>query len=181
MSSEPGFPPFADVRDVLARHRAGIDPSELHGLIAGFIAAAGELAGNNWPELLHVEIPRDAIGSGEVLDDLRLASIAGLADPQFGFELLLPDDDEPLLARADALFAWCRGFLAGFVLAPEAAALSEDAEEAFQDLAGIAAFVLDEDDQDEQALAEIVEFARVAALLIHADRARADRPSGRLH
>ncbi len=74
--------------------------------------------------------------------------------------------------RAEALFDWCRGFLGGFGLAAGAAPpLSEESGEALQDLARLAKATAEssDDDEDEDALAELEEFVRVAALLLHGD------------
>ena len=83
--------------------------------------------------------------------------------------------------RADALLAWCRGFLGGFGLSAGAEPdLSDEAAEALNDLAGIAATELDEDedDVDEESLTEIEEFVRVAALLLYSDSNRAGDGTG---
>jgi hypothetical protein len=80
--------------------------------------------------------------------------------------------------RSGALFDWCRGFLGGFGLAAgQAPPLSEEASEALADLAKLAAATPqdDGDEEDEQALAEIEEFVRVAALLLHGDCVLAPR------
>src|SRR5687768_18108907 len=90
------------------------------------------------------------VAEGSVLDDMRQASAAQLADRSFEFELLLPDADAPLSERSGALFDWCRGFLGGFGLVPgAAAALSEDSTEALSDLAKLAA-AQPQDDGDEE-------------------------------
>ena len=114
----------------------------------------------------------DAPAPGSVLERLREATVGQLEDRSFGFELLLPEEDASLSARSGALFAWCRGFLGGFGLAAGASPpLSEEGTEALADLARLAAATPqdDGDDEDEQALAEIEEFVRVAALLLHGD------------
>jgi uncharacterized protein YgfB (UPF0149 family) len=86
--------------------------------------------------------------------------------------------------RADALLAWCRGFLGGFGLASGASPpLSEEGGEALADLGRIAGSALDYDDPDadEDALAEIEEFVRVAALLLHSDCVLGPRHRRQLH
>ena len=181
MSRDARLPAFGEVEAALARCAIGIDAAELHGLATGFVAAGASLEGDDWLARLHVDADAATVRDYAALNDLRQASIAGLTDPDMGFSLLLPDDDAPLVERVAALLDWCRGFLAGFSLAPNRPPLSEDAQEAFADLANIAGFVVDEDEQDEQALMEIAEFARVAALLIHGDGLLARRHSGRLH
>lgn len=181
MSPDVGLPSHAEVVAGLARVGAGIDASELHGLVVGFLVAGAALAGNDWPQRLHVDIASDALTEGEALARLPAASEVALADPELSFAPLLPADDVPVAARADALFSWCRGFLAGFSLVPERAPLTEDAQEAFSDLAEIAAFALQEEEQDEAALVEVTEFTRLAVLLIHGDVLVSNQRPGRLH
>ena len=65
-----------------------------------------------------------------------------------------------------------RGFVGAFGLAAgEASTLSDEGREALADLAKLAAAQPQEDgdEEDEEALVEIEEFVRVAALLLHGD------------
>ena len=84
--------------------------------------------------------------------------------------------------RGEALVAWCRGFLGGVGLAGLEPLLGEEAREALGDVAKIAESQVSYEDpeSDEEALAEIEEFVRVAALLIHGD-CLAARQRQRLH
>ena len=95
-----------------------------------------------------------------------------------GFDLLLPDPAAGLEERAQALFDWCRAFLGGFGLAAVGdAPLSDDGAEALADLGKLAQASpeLGEGEEDEDALAEIEEFVRVAVLLLHGDCVLAPR------
>ena len=183
---EPRAVELPDLGAVAAAMReAGLsaDPSELHGSLCGYLCGGGRCDARDWIERLALEADRAPV-SGDALDDLRAATTAQLADDDFGFELLLPLDDAPLAERGDAMIAWCRGFLGGFGLAaPESARFSEAAAEALQDIGNIAASDLsyEESDADEDALAEIVEFVRVAALLLHGDCADSAQRKRRLH
>ncbi len=148
-----------------------IDPSELHGSLCGYLCGAGRCDGDDWIQRLTLEAERAPV-PGDALDRLRLVTTAQLAAQDFGFELLMPAADAPLAERADALVGWCNGFLGGFGLAaPQAAELSDEATEALEDIGRIAASDLsyENSEADENALAEIVEFVRVAALLLHGD------------
>ena len=165
------LPSFTTLADALRSTGMAIDPSELHGSLCGYLSGGGQSDADDWLQRLALEadittVPDDA------LDQLRAATRAQFAAQDFGFELLLPDEDAPLVERAEALVGWCRGFLGGFGLAaPAADTLSGEATEALQDLARIAASDLayEDSETDEDALAEIVEFVRVAALLLHGD------------
>lgn len=179
------LPSPAEVEAEIHQLQLAVDASELHGGLCGWLAGGGENRAD-WlaPVLADTALSRPVVGGA--LDRLRVASAAQLEDRSFGFVLLLPDADASLATRSDALFAWCRGFLGGFGLAAGTPRLSEEGEEALADLARLAAAQADtEGDEDEpgeeDALAEIEEFVRVAALLLHGDAALASRHRGRLN
>jgi uncharacterized protein YgfB (UPF0149 family) len=119
-----------------------------------------------------------------VLQRLGEATARQMESQDFGFDLLLPGPDAPLEARIGALFEWCRGFVGAFGLAAGSAPpLSVVGGEALADLVRLAAATPQDggDQEDEEALAEIEEYVRVAALLLHGDCALGPRHRGRLN
>ena len=175
------LPEFADVEAAMRKLGLGTDVSELHGGLCGWLAGGGE-SGPSW---LAKVLADSALPPAEgVLAQLGEASAAQFEDRDFGFELLLPAGDAALAERSGALFEWCRGFLGGFGLAAgKEPPLSEEGSEALADLAGLAAATPQEegDQDDEDALAEIEEFVRVAALLLHGDCVLAPRHRQQFH
>lgn len=170
------LPQISDVSEAIRRAGLATDASELHGALCGWLAGGGENS-TAWPArvLADDSLPRAEQGP---LDQMRLATVEHLEDRSFGFELLLPDSDGAPTVRAEALFDWCRGFLGGFGLASGAQPpLSEEAHEALLDLARLAQAAPEssDEDEDEDALAEIEEFVRVAVLLLHGDCVMAPR------
>lgn len=158
-------------------------PSELHGALCGWLAGGGS-DGSDWLArvLADEQAPRPEAGSA--LQEMHAVSRAQFEDRDFGFALLLPEDDAPLAERSEALFDWCRGFLGGFGLAAgKGPPLSEEGREALDDLARLAAATPepDGDEEDEAAYAEIEEFVRVAALLLHGDCVLGPRHRQRLN
>ena len=166
------LPSLDDVARDAQRLALGADASELHGALCGWLAGGGDNAAD-WLTKVLADPAAPAPGADSALDTLRIATAAQLEDRGFDFELLLPEADTPVAERATALFDWCRGFLGGFGLAAGAKPkLSEESEEALRDLARLAQASAEqgEDEQeDEDALAEIEEFVRVAVLLLHGD------------
>ncbi|MBO9881666.1 YecA family protein [Xanthomonas sp. D-109] len=158
--------------------------AELHGGLCGWLAGGGAEV-PAWPAAVLADASIAAPRPGDALDRLREATTAQLNDRDFGFDLVLADAGASLPERADALFDWCRGFLGGFGLAAGAAPpLSEEGQEALQDLARLAqasADDFDSGDEDEDALAEIEEFVRVAVLLLHSDCVLGPRHRQRLN
>lgn len=166
---------------LLARLHVGVGAAELHGSLAGLLSGGGRYAADQWGDALAIDGVQDALaGSGEIASGLRQLhddTVAALEDPDHSFTPLLPDDEAALVARADALVAWCRGFLGGIGLANVRARgrWSEDAEEALADLARIGASELSIEDteEDEAAFIEVLEFVRVAAMLLRDECAAA--------
>lgn len=181
---DPELPSYDDASTALRTLQLGVDAGELHGALCGYLSAGGELRRNDWMTPLQIEADGVAVAANAALDGLFVATCAQLADTDLGFALLLPHDDAPVAERVDALLGWCRGYLGGFGLgAGGTPTLSPDAQEALQDIGRIAAFSFGEDEpeRDEEALAEVSEFVRVAALLLHADTARDAVARKRLH
>lgn len=179
--SEPTLPDWPEVAAAADRLSLASSPAELHGALCGWLAAGGgDVAG--WLAQIMADPALPAPQAGDALDRLRTVSAAQLADPAFGFQLLLPETDKAA-ARAEALFAWCRAFLGGFGLAVNDKPLSEEGQEALRDLANLGAADVDENDDgsDDEALAEIEEYLRMAVLLLHADCALGAQQRQRLH
>jgi uncharacterized protein YgfB (UPF0149 family) len=170
------LPTLAEVDAQLGRLETGASAVEVHGGLCGWLAGGGA----NTPDWLARVLADDSLAAVTEgpLQRLREATVGQLEDRGFGFELLLPDADASLRDRSGALFEWCRGFLGGFGLAAGAAPpLSDEGKEALADLARLAAATAqdDGDQEDEDALAEIEEFVRVAVLLVHGDCVLAPR------
>ncbi|MEO8162087.1 MAG: UPF0149 family protein [Arenimonas sp.] len=167
------MPDYAEVSAQIAALRLGVDAAELHGSLCGYLSGGGESAGRgDWLGRVMVEPDPEQVERDSALDRLFVATEALLESPDFGFDLLLPDGELPVGERGDALLGWCRGFLGGFGLAAGSdPPLSEDGADALKDLAKMAGSELayEDPESDEEALAEVAEFVRVAALLLHGD------------
>lgn len=166
-----------DVATALRGLDVALPSAEVHGALSGWLAGGGA-PGAGWLRNVLADDALPDVPAGGPLDRLREASVAQFEDRDFGFELLLPGADASLAERSGALFDWCRGFLGGFGLAAGATPpLSEESREALDDLARLAAASAQDegDEEDEDALAEIEEFVRVSALLLHGDCVLAPR------
>lgn len=170
---------------LVTRLALGTSASELHGSLTGYLAGGG-LAGAT-PLLAALELDGEATTPTAqglaLLDRLARQSQAALADGELGFEPLVPADDRPLHERADAIVEWCRGFLGGFGLAGSAtqASLSGEAQEVLRDLGTIAgsSFDFGNESEDEDALIEVHEFVRMAAMLLFAECGARDGTGGK--
>lgn len=180
----------AELDSALARLRLGVGASDLHGSLTGYLCAGGSAGLKGWPDALQLEADFEGWRDDAMLVRLYRCCSEQLADDELGFEPLLPEDDRPLVQRGDALVEWCRGFLGGVGLAGIARSpgLSDDAVEILGDFSTIAAtaFDYDEDDGDETALIEVLEFVRIGVLLLHTEMARktiarSTSPNRRVH
>lgn len=174
-------PALPDFEHTLQLGRGDLDAAglaESHGLLCGLICRqTSDSAADFLRQLGAMNLvidPGEALH--EALSNAWRTTLAQLDDEEFGFELWLPSDDEPLEDRAEALARWCSGFLAGLGSGGELDLLSEEAREAIGDLQEIARAELASpaagdaaDEEEEKAYAEIVEYVRVVALVLRED------------
>ena len=164
---------YAEIQRHLSESRALTDAAEAHGTLSGALCAAGSYPLEDW---LAEILPEDALGGNHetalraVYEDTR----AALAGTLMQFELLLPEDSQPLARRTEALTQWCNGFVYGLGVsgACDPQQLPGDAGEIVRDLSHIMRADVDEADgaeANENALAELVEFVRVGVQVIYED------------
>lgn len=162
---------FASVQAVISTEHVNIHAAELHGVLTGLVCAGYTFESNNYLSLIN-----DLFNNGESIPSQLRITVKLLfgqvwqkiLDDSYSFAMLLPDDDDSLLERANALGAWVQGFNLGFGLQQKnMAVLSEDVKEVLKDFAEIANLSdeVDEDETTEQAYFEISEYVRISALL----------------
>ncbi len=135
--------PMPDFQHALLLSRGNLDAAELaecHGVLCGLICRNGAVTPDDY--LVQLATLQLVVDPGQSLAELFVeahdSTIQQLADIDLGFNLWLPDDDQPLNERTDALAQWCTGFLAGIGLGGELPSLSEEATEALDDMRQIA-------------------------------------------
>lgn len=162
---------FADVQAVLSSESVQAHGAELHGVLTGLIAAGYEFESTDYLSMIN-----DMFNNGEGLSVQVKSTIKqlyseiwqSLLDDSFGFKLMLPDDDDTIVERANALGHWVQGFNLGFGLQQKDSAItSEDVKEVLSDFSEIANLSddIDEDEATEQAYYEIAEYVKVSVLL----------------
>jgi len=172
--------PYTAFSALLATTGRAVSPAELHGLLLGRSCAGASFEVDAW-----LNDAADLLGS-QISDSVRQALIGlqemvkgELAGGEVALVLLLPSDEVPLAERAVALGQWCQGFLGGFGLTARDAPLSAEAMEVLQDLAAIAQVQgsLEESEEGESDYMEVMEYLRVAPLLLFAECARPVAPA----
>lgn len=167
--------PYAAFAALLSSAGHSVSPAELHGLLLGRSCAGAGFEADAWlgdaAELLGGE-PQDNVR--QALIGLQEMVRGELCGEDVTVVLLLPDDEAPLAQRAGALGQWCQGFLGGFGLTARDGALSAEAMEVLQDLSAIAQVqsALEESEDGESDYMEVMEYLRVAPLLLFAECAK---------
>ncbi|MCK9537653.1 UPF0149 family protein [Dokdonella sp.] len=183
MSSD--LPTHAELARSLAASGLGVNASDLHGSLSGFLCVGGHADPGDWLNALQLDGEAPAPACAAILGQLYRSCRAQFGNSCVDVVPLLPGDDAPLARRAAALAEWCRGFLGGCGLAGtlEAQGLSEDTVGILADLGAIAATHCDTlgGDEDERAFIGLVEFVATAAALLHRESCTGWRGQRRLH
>jgi uncharacterized protein YgfB (UPF0149 family) len=170
---------YQNVVDVLdCQHRSAF-PAEFHGYMCGIICG-GNYTENEAGFRMVIDMLQDegllSTGSKEIAAKLMLGTFHQLHDMNCDFKLFLPDDDQSINLRSQALAAWCQNFLSGLGLSGinNKKLQQDDINEAIFDIVEIAKLkcddLLDEkDEHDEMEFMQLVEYVRVVALLIYTE------------
>lgn len=171
----------------LKRCGATWDAGQAHGLLCSRLAILGTDAGIGWlDQVLEGSNPDDALRREceSMLDVLYAFTHRQLAERQSEFEPLLPDDSDSTMVRADAIARWCEGFLHGLVSGSPDERLkerlaSEPLSDILKDMLQISRATVDQDLDDEtneSAYEELVEYLRVAVQLTYEELAEFRSP-----
>jgi hypothetical protein len=151
--------------------------AEVHGTLCGLLAAS-DLDREAWLTRLGAvkDSERDDRADEDLVDlltSLHQATEAQLRDPELGFQLCLPGDEHGLPMRAEALAHWCQGFVYGIGLCrlPGSWLGAGETREFLRDLTAISNADAEQtdDDDEEAAFAELVEYVRVGVMLLRAE------------
>lgn len=168
----PDYEEFSENINVLELY---ISASLLHGTMCGYLCAGAESQGEAYLRAL-LNNKKDALSRNAILAMFAVFSISQqqMSQLDFGFEMLLPEEHEDLLVRAKAFSEWCQGFIESLKLAGIGIEQfhEEEAQDAFQHLIEFAELdceTLDVGEDDERALMEVSEYARMAVLRLYND------------
>ena len=104
---------FKDFEDVLAMAGSMADAAEAHGSLCGALCSMAPYKMQDW---INEILPDGAALSPEsaaMIERVFTATATSFGEQGMEFEPLLPDDEQPLNGRANALALWCTGFLYG--------------------------------------------------------------------
>jgi uncharacterized protein YgfB (UPF0149 family) len=166
--------------------------AENHGMLCGLLCARGEVGIEEWLDAVreegasvaettsHERVIRPAarvklgftpVPESSPLISLYQDTVSQLCGDDFSLQLALPEDEQPLMVRAEALADWCQGFIYGLGIGGMADMdlLPDEAREVMNDLGEISRAYYEDDedsDTDESAYMEVVEYVRAGVMLI---------------
>ena len=147
------------------------DAAEAHGSLCGALCSMSPYKMQDWVNEILPDGASLSDESAAMIERVFTATAASFGEQGMEFQPLLPDDEQPLNGRANALALWCTGFLYGLGTGQisDLEALNGDVGEIVRDFTEISRASGDDaeqDDSNEQAYAELVEFIRVAAQVV---------------
>ncbi len=166
----------------LKRCGASWDAGQAHGLLCSRLAVLGADAGTGWLDQVLAGSDPDNVLRREceiLLDALYAYTHRQLSQRQSEFQPLLPDDSDSTIIRAEAIAHWCEGFLHGLVSGSPDVGLKkrladEPLSDIIKDMLQITRATVDEDTEEETneaAYADLVEYLRVAVQLTYEELA----------
>jgi len=175
---------FASAQAIITTENLEAHASELHGVLTGLICAGFPFEDQSYLAMLN-----DLFNNGEGFPAKIKSTVkqmfselwTDILDDAYSFQLLLPDDDDSIAERGNALGSWVQGFNLGFGLQQkDSPVFSEEVKEVLTDFAEIANLSdeMEEDEATEQAYFEINEYVRISALLCFSELASLPTKSG---
>jgi uncharacterized protein YgfB (UPF0149 family) len=168
---------YQQLTQALERLQIAADAAECQGAMSAVICLTGEDGLASW---LPSHFPEIEVGVAEgnalanearrMIVELYQSTLAQLGQGNFEYALLMPDDEDALSVRTDALGHWCQGFLLGLrysgvndpgQFTGELAEILDDISEISQ----VTSAALDNTEEEEQSYAELVEYLRVGVML----------------
>jgi uncharacterized protein YgfB (UPF0149 family) len=168
-------PRFDQLEASLNRAGAALNPAESHGLVCGMLCASGRLDEQLWlgQVLEDADLREESVRVCQhALLGLARTTLTQLNDPALEFSLLLPDEEDSLTSRTAALVDWSGSFLLGLGLGGigDQVELPADVAEIIQDIREISCADVEggpQGEDEERALAELVEYVRISVLLVN--------------
>ena len=170
------------LNDTLQRCGANWTAAQTHGLLSSRLAVAGTRgASESLGQVMDGSDSANALRKEceDMLVILWQTTHKAFSERLSAFEPLLPDDNDTVAIRTEALAHWCEGYLHGLVSGEHDAALkerlaAEPLADIIKDMLQITRATVDDmdvDDSNDDAYVEIVEYLRVAAQLFYEELA----------
>ncbi len=171
------FTDYLAAQAALESAQADISVAEFHGTFCALMCTRAPVNTRAWVDEIVVHgLPHDTDQDDlwrDCLVEIADLTSAAFVDGEFNLAILLPDDEQTLHERSQALVDWCSGFLFGIGLQPAAVheGLSADCKEVINDILDFTHMdvspELGDDQAGEKSYFELVEYLRVGTLLLY--------------
>lgn len=177
MSKTPTQPNYAELEKSLHKSLSSFHPAQVHGLMCGYICAAPDTNHYPWGEL--VLGPKKNSAILKVIENIFENTYQQLNEFSLEFNLLLPADTIDINIRTESLGLWCQGFVIGLQQSEtiQTNSFSAEVADTLKDLTEIAKIDfgdITDTEEDETAYFELVEYVRLAALMIFHELRQSD-------
>ncbi len=154
---------------ILEQHDSDVGAAEAHGIATGMLCVEIRADVENWLRELFTDeeqlIDEDKSLLHGVFEKTR--QLLENQNNDFSFDLLMPEDDDPLDEQVEALRCWCQGFLFGVGYAQTGADWPGETAEVMRDMIELTKIDVDVgDEDDENALVEIREYVRASVFTV---------------
>src|ERR1700760_3998258 len=142
---------FKDFEDVLATAGSLADAAEAHGSLCGALCSMSPYRMQDWVNEILPDDARLTQESAAMIERVFTETANSFGEQGMEFEPLLPDDEQPLPGRTNAMALWCTGFLYGLGTGhiSDLEGLSGDVGEIVRDFTEISRASGEESEQDE--------------------------------
>ena len=168
------IPNYEQVESALALLNSPYSAEDSHGMLCAMLIVNNSLQCARWLDEICTQgnaVKAEKTAEHETLCALYDHTKQELNDSLLNFALLMPEEDSSLSSRVESLKRWCDGFLFGLALAgvKDLSNVPEDSMEILQDITTISQADEDEeeDEMNEVAYMDIVEYVRMGVLLIN--------------
>lgn len=167
-------PEYKQIKNALTSVQSPYSPEDCHGMLCAMLIVNNSLKFKRWLDEIctHARSEHEITSSEQdALSILYDQTRQELNDALLNFSLLIPEENSSLSERVSSLKKWCDGFLFGLALAgvKDMSQLPEDSFEIMQDIVTISQASEDdeEDEMNEAAYLDIVEYVRMGVLLVN--------------
>jgi hypothetical protein len=175
MQVQAKMPVFDELSCILAQADSLTNPAEIHGILCGLICAGRKLDGQFWLHtafrLIEARAHFPSSQRDRIIElyDSICRQLSGLDGE---FQILLPNEAQPILERAASLTQWCYGFLYGLAFVDSAimeifAEESRDVLHSISEIAKLDYANIEVSDMDISAYLNVAEFVRSSIVRLY--------------
>lgn len=160
------------ITDALVHTNLEITAAQLHGKYCGMVCLGLQPVSekNLTAKLTNANDPESKYYVNQI-DSLYKISSKQIAETDFSFELLLPDDSAGITSRMVALKEWCYGFMS--VIQEQAYLLARESQELLEiidvlsEIGTVDVLSFETNEQNEKDFFNLIEFIRISILMVY--------------